>query len=164
VCLAIVVLGLLSLLEGSGQLRLGRVGLAPDLVLSAVIAWAFLSDSSNGALWGFVGGLMLDSLSSGPFGAYALALGAVGALVGGGRLSLYADVRTWGAVVGASGAALFYALLLLLMALSGWGAPLLQTVRLIVLPAVAMDTICVVLLITPMRALQRRFPPSPATS
>ena len=94
--LGLPLLIVLAFVEGSGRLRFGQARVAPDLVLSVVIAWAFLTDSVHGAIWGFVGGLALDGIATTPFPLYTVALTAAGIAVGVGRLSLYADDRVWG--------------------------------------------------------------------
>lgn len=49
-------------------------GVHPDLVLIAVIGWTLLRGPQEGALWAVIGGLCLELLSSGPFGAVTVAL------------------------------------------------------------------------------------------
>ncbi len=56
-----------------------RLG-APDLVLLAVLAWNLVSPHNDGLVWAALGGLILDSMSQGPFGAMMLALAVVAAV------------------------------------------------------------------------------------
>lgn len=74
---------LVALLEATVLPHLQVGGAQPDLALLTVGAWTLQHGSENGALWATVGGLGLDLLSAGPFGASALGLLAVCALVGG---------------------------------------------------------------------------------
>ena len=46
----------------------------PDLMLVLMVAWSLLRGIEEGLLWAFVGGVLLDLLSGGPFGAFTLAL------------------------------------------------------------------------------------------
>ena len=158
--LGMLILAVLTFLEGGGLLRVGHAGIRPDLVLSAVIAWSFLTDSANGSLWGFVGGLMLDGISAGPFASHALALTLVGGLVGMGRLSLYADEQVWAAVSGVAGVAAFYLVKLLVLWLTGWPTPFIQTLRVIIVPSLALDTVCVLAMLPILRATSRRLFPA----
>ena len=50
----------------------------PDLVLVVVLAWSMLRGSGEGALAGFVGGVLLDSVAYTPFGINAALLGLAG--------------------------------------------------------------------------------------
>jgi rod shape-determining protein MreD len=68
-----VLLGL-ALVQSSFGPFLTVVGVHPDLVLIAVIGWTLLRGSEEGLLWAVIGGLCLDILSSGPFGAMSIAL------------------------------------------------------------------------------------------
>ncbi len=49
-------------------------GAHPDLLLLVVMAWASARSLDEGVVWGFIGGLIIDLLSGGPFGATALGL------------------------------------------------------------------------------------------
>ena len=51
-------------------------------MLLAVLVWAVVRGLDEGMVWGFVGGVIVDLLSGGPFGATALALLAVAGLAG----------------------------------------------------------------------------------
>jgi rod shape-determining protein MreD len=45
-----------------------------DLVLLLTLSWTLVGEWQGGAIWGLIGGLCLDLLSGGPFGASALGL------------------------------------------------------------------------------------------
>ena len=72
--------------------RVAVLGGRPDLVFLVVVVWAFLRGSTEGAIWAFIGGLLLDALSGGPFGCIALSLLVVAILVG----------RQWGRELGSN--------------------------------------------------------------
>ncbi len=61
----------------------------PDFPLVMVLAWAMLRGSNEGALIGFTGGLLLDSVSHTPFGVNTSLLGLVGYGVGLVETNLY---------------------------------------------------------------------------
>lgn len=90
------------------------LGGRPDLVFLLVVGWAFLRGPAEGAVWAFVGGLLLDLLSGGPLGGIALALVLAAVLAG----------QQWGRELGSRllqlvllvlGACFVYHLLLLLV-------------------------------------------------
>jgi rod shape-determining protein MreD len=68
-----VLLGL-ALMQSSIGPFLTVVGVHPDLVLVAVIGWTLLRGPGEGLAWALIGGLALDLLSGGPFGATTAAL------------------------------------------------------------------------------------------
>jgi rod shape-determining protein MreD len=54
----------------------------PDFPLVVVLAWSMLRGSSEGAVAGFIGGFLLDTVSYTPFGINAALLGVLGYLAG----------------------------------------------------------------------------------
>jgi rod shape-determining protein MreD len=68
-----VLLGL-ALIQSSIGPFLTVVGVHPDLVLVAVIGWTLLRGPGEGLVWAVIGGIALDLLSAGPFGAATVAL------------------------------------------------------------------------------------------
>lgn len=64
----------LALIQSSLGPFLTIADVHPDLVLVAVIGWTLLRESKEGVLWAIIGGLCLDLLSSGPFGAITVSL------------------------------------------------------------------------------------------
>lgn len=58
------------------------VGGRPDLVLVVVLTWAMLRGSGEGAFVGFLGGVLLDSVSYTPFGLNSALFGLFGYFTG----------------------------------------------------------------------------------
>ena len=54
----------------------------PDVMLVLVVTWSLLRGLREGLLWAFAGGVLLDLLSGGPFGAFTIALLAAALLAG----------------------------------------------------------------------------------
>ena len=54
----------------------------PDFVLVVVLAWSMLRGAGEGAFVGFLGGVLLDSVTYTPFGSNAALLGLLGYLTG----------------------------------------------------------------------------------
>ncbi len=75
----LVVAVLAQSLSGSVLLQLGS---RPDLPLLVVVAWAMLRGSTEGAIVGFIGGVLLDSVSYTPFGLNGALLGILGYVTG----------------------------------------------------------------------------------
>jgi rod shape-determining protein MreD len=76
------------MLQSSLGPSIAVAGLHPDFVLVAVISWTLLRGGQEGLLWAIIGGLSLDLLSIGPFGASLIALVVTGllAMIGFGRM------------------------------------------------------------------------------
>lgn len=64
----------LALVQGVLLAPLSVLGAHPDLVFLAVVVWAFLRGTTEGTVWAFIGGLLLDLFSGGPFGSITLSL------------------------------------------------------------------------------------------
>lgn len=62
--------------------RVNLWGARPDLMLLVVLSWTVVRGAEEGLVWGFIGGLIIDLFSGGPFGATMLALLAVAFLAG----------------------------------------------------------------------------------
>jgi rod shape-determining protein MreD len=70
---------------------LGDVRLAPDLLLLALLVFAIQARPGEGAIAGFVVGLLADSLTPVAFGAGALAHSCVGYLAAWGKAVFFAE-------------------------------------------------------------------------
>ena len=93
-----------ALRQVAGVVDFVVAGGRPDLVLILVVGIALVRGPVGGAVTGFAGGLLLDSLGLGLLGITSLALVGVGYLVGiwGERMADRAAVRPLVAVAGAS--------------------------------------------------------------
>jgi rod shape-determining protein MreD len=61
----------------------------PDLVLVVVLAWAMLRGSVEGAIVGFIGGMLLDSVTYTQFGINTALFGLIGYCAGLPEVSVY---------------------------------------------------------------------------
>ena len=61
----------------------------PDSVLVIVLAWAMLRGSGEGAFVGFLGGVLLDSVTYTPFGINSALLGLLGYFIGLPEVNVY---------------------------------------------------------------------------
>lgn len=108
-----------ALVQSSALAGVSLFGARPDLVFLLVAGWAFLRGPVEGSIWALIGGLLLDTLSGGPFGGFTLALLAAAILVG----------QQWGRELGSTTFQLMLLALVacflyhgvLLLALSGTG-------------------------------------------
>ena len=63
-----------AILQTTVMPRFALWGVRPDLMLLVVVSWSLLRGTKEGLLWALGGGLLLDLLSGGPFGAATLSL------------------------------------------------------------------------------------------
>lgn len=71
-----------AVLQSTWVEELHVLGGRPDLVLLLVVTWGVIRGANDGAVWGFIGGMLCDALSGGAMGMWTLALTMVGYLAG----------------------------------------------------------------------------------
>ena len=71
--------------------HLAFFGVVPNLLLLVIVTLAFVEGPSAGAIAGFVGGLLLDLIGTGPIGAWALVLSVTGYTAGMLQENLFAE-------------------------------------------------------------------------
>jgi rod shape-determining protein MreD len=125
----------------------------PDFVLVVVLAWAMLRGSTEGAIVGFLGGLLLDSVTYTPFGISSAVLGLCGYLVGMPEVNVYR-----GNVPYFFGAAMlatlgYHTLFFLLLQANGIGLPPIFEAAAVALPAALLNP----LLLAPTFIICRRL-------
>jgi rod shape-determining protein MreD len=79
------------MLQTSALPRFSPGGVVPDLMLLVVVSWSLLRGARAGIPWAIGGGLMLDLLSGGPFGAAAISLTLSSTVTGLDQLNLFRD-------------------------------------------------------------------------
>lgn len=108
-------------------------GIAPNLVVLLVAAWAILYGSREGALVALLSGFLLDLLSGAPFGLLTLSLLGAGLVCGLEEIRQVQSALLFPVVV--LGASLVHdGLYLLLLRLSGWPISLMDGLLLVLLP------------------------------
>ena len=80
--IAVPFLLLVSLLQSTAAPRLQIGAVWPDFLLLVVMSWALLQRLDEAVGWAMVGGLGVDLLSGGPFGATAIGLMGVALIAG----------------------------------------------------------------------------------
>lgn len=134
----------MALAQSTVAPHLRLLGVAPDIVLLFTVSWALLQGVREGILVALIGGLVLDALSSGPFGGQTLGLVIVGALAGISGANIFRTERLLPYVAIVAATVLYYLVLLVLCTATRrvvpWG-PL--TLR-VVLPAVAYNGVAMV--------------------
>lgn len=134
-------MSLLALVQATVAPHLRLFGVAPDVVLLFTVSWALLQGVREGVLVALIGGLVLDALSAGPFGAQTVALLVVGALAGISGQNVFRTERLLPYVAVVVATLLYYLILLVALATTGrviaWGPMALRQV----LPAIAYNVL-----------------------
>lgn len=153
--LAVVLLAGIALLQTTLAPHVSFTGAKPQLMLLAVVSWSLLRGGRAGVVWGFIGGLMLDFLSGGPFGIFTLSLILVGYVSGVGEINVFRVHFLWLGMIVVM-ATWFYnvitlGLLQLLRQPVAWEAGLLH----VVLPVVLLNILALPLIYLPLHRLHR---------
>lgn len=120
-------------------------GVTPNLLLLVVITLAFVEGSSAGATVGFIAGLLMDLLSSGPIGGWALVMSVVGYLSGSLRRNLFAEGWLAPVTVGVITALVADFAYLLVVTVIGVGPAFWSALGRLVLPRAVYNAVLVML-------------------
>ena len=161
VLIGLPLLALAAVLQATLLPRLPLLGGALDVVLLLSLGWTLAGDWIGGILWGFIGGLCLDLLSGGPFGA---------AMVGMTLMAFFASLtegRFWRSHVllplatislGTLG---YHGVYLILLALSGHSVDWVFSLGRVVLPATLFNTLAMLPMYHALRWLHGLITPEP---
>ncbi|MBN2247844.1 MAG: rod shape-determining protein MreD [Coriobacteriia bacterium] len=120
-------------------------GVTPNLLLLVVITLAFVEGSSEGATVGFVAGLLMDLLSNGPIGAWALVMSVVGYLSGSLTRNLFAEGWLAPVTVGVIAALVADFAYLIVVTVIGVGPAFWSALGRLVLPRAVYNAVLVIL-------------------
>ena len=136
-------------------------GVHPDLVLILVIGWVILRGVGEGLVWGLIGGLSLDLISSAPFGVFILTmlLVTLAASLSHGRVFGSSIVLPLSLTFPLS--ILFNALALLLLHLLGRPVIWPDALVYVLFPAAIFDTVVMMLVFPLLYLLNRALNPQP---
>jgi rod shape-determining protein MreD len=161
---AVPFLTLVALAEATllPHVRVG--GAQPDLTLLMVGAWSLRRGIEEGAMWAFVGGIVLDLLSVGPFSASMLALLAASLVLGidpstgvGRRQARHLSENPLALIVGVILATLaFHLVLITMLRLAGHPINWLDAGVSVIVPRAIFNLILMPLIYRPLGWLDRR--------
>lgn len=115
----------------------------PDFVLVVVLAWSMLRGSGEGAAVGFLGGLLLDSVTYTPFGINTALFGLIGYATGLPEVSAYRGALPYFLGVSVIATVVYHTLYFLsLQALGNNMPPIIETYA-TALPAAIMNAVLV---------------------
>ena len=135
------------------QVHIGRVH--PDLVLVLVVCWSMLRGAREGIIWALMGGLVLDLLSAGPFGAFSVSLVAISLLVVVLTASFFRPSLAMSLPLIAVSSLCYYGMALAALLLAGRPLPWAETFVEVVAPATLANAALMLVLFPLVRWLHR---------
>ena len=139
------------------QIRIGSG--YPDLMLLSVVSWELVQTRGEGYTWAFIGGLILDLIGGGPFGASILGLLAAAAVadrVGGG---LARQQITLPLISSFLGTFAFHGVYLIVLRVFGWTIEPVAAVFRVALPAAVINMALSPVIFRALIAIRRRVTP-----
>jgi rod shape-determining protein MreD len=95
----------------------------PDFVLVVILAWSMLRGSGEGAFVGFLGGVLLDSVTYTPFGMNSALMGLIGYCTGLPQVNVYRGNLPYFLGTAAIATLAYHTLYFLLLQALGLGLP-----------------------------------------
>ena len=156
-------LALAAVIQSTVLARFPIFGGKLDLVLLLALSWTLIGEWQGGVIWGLLGGLSLDTLSGGPFGATAFGLVVVAYLAG------LSEGRFWRSHVllplatALVCSVIYHLITLSLLAITGYPLDWYYSLTRLTLPAVLLNTLCMLPVYFLMRMLHGFAHPAPVT-
>jgi len=147
--LAILGMGLVSLLQSVVGPQITLLGVRPDLILVIVLAWTLVYGPREGVVMAFAGGIWLDLFSGGLMGASSLALIAAVLPAGSGYTTLFRTHLAVPLATGIIGTLTFSLVYLSILFLVGQGELFLLMMTRLVPPAIFYNTV-LLLIVSPL--------------
>lgn len=139
--LAVALLLLVALLQTSVVPSLFLFGVVPDLVLLVIVSWTLLCGIRESIVWALAGGLMLDLLSGGPFGAITVSLSIAILLTGLSSPSVFGGTSWFPVLASIMATGIYNLVYLIILQFSGhpvlWSSGLLQ----VAMPCIMMNAV-----------------------
>ncbi len=131
-------------------------GVHPDLPLLVVAGWSLLRGPREGAVWGFIAGVVVDLLSGAPFGAATLSLTIVGLLAGLGRATVFRSRLVLLLATAFLGTIVYDLIFMVVLAISGRTVVWLDGLLRIIIPSALINAVLMPLVYWLMRSMQKR--------
>jgi rod shape-determining protein MreD len=128
----------------------------PDLMLLLVVCWGLLRSLQDGLTWALLGGIILDLLSGGPFGATAICLAVACAVTRAGTMSISRDSPWLLASAGLLATAVYDAAYLALLRLTGHPIPWSEGLLQVLIPCMVLNALAMYPVWWVMRWVHRR--------
>jgi rod shape-determining protein MreD len=142
--IAALLLAIAALLQSLIGPRLPLVPGRPDFVLVVVLAWAMLRGSNEGAFVGFLGGVLLDSVTYTQFGINAALFGLLGYFTGLPQVNVYRGNLPYFLGTAAFATLVYHTLAFLLLQAMGLSLPPIVDTYVAAVPAAVLNAVLLV--------------------
>src|SRR5207302_6515576 len=116
----------------------------PDFVLVVVLAWSMLRGSGEGAFVGFLGGVLLDSVTYTPFGINSALMGLTGYCIGLPQVNVYRGNLPYFLGTSAIATLAYHTLYFLVLQALGLGLPPIVETYATAVPAALLNALLLV--------------------
>jgi rod shape-determining protein MreD len=116
----------------------------PDFVLVVVLAWSMLRGSGEGAFVGFLGGVLLDSVTYTPFGINSALMGLIGYGIGLPQVNVYRGNLPYFVGTSAIATLAYHTLYFLVLQALGMGLPPIVETYATAVPAALLNAVLLV--------------------
>jgi rod shape-determining protein MreD len=147
---------IVAMLQTSATPSFSAGGIAPDLMLLVVVSWSVLRGSMAALPLALGGGLLLDVLSGGPFGAATVSLVLSSLVTGLGQLNLFRDSLWLPLLTGILATMLYNVGYVSMLTVLGRSVQWLPSVQRVILPEMALNVALMYPVFWGMRWLHRR--------
>ena len=161
--IGIPLLALAAVVQSTVLARFPVFGGQLDLVLLLALSWTLVGEWQGGMVWGLIGGLTLDVLSGGPFGATAIGLLVVT------YLATLSEGRFWRSHVllplatALLASVLYHLITLSTLTVTGFSVDWVYSLTRLTLPAVLLNTLFMLPVYALVRVLHAFVHPAPVT-
>jgi len=154
---------LLAIFQATAAPQIRIAGGSLNLLLLSVMSWEQIEARGDGYTWAFIGGLALDLLGGGPFGASIL--GLLAATVIANRLSsgLFRDRLFLPLVTAVAGTFAYNGIYLLMLQIFGVPIDWVDAITQVILPSAVLNMLASPIVARLMLALHRRVKPAGGT-
>jgi rod shape-determining protein MreD len=157
--LAVPFIIFVSLLQSTLSPRIQIGSVWPDFLLLAVMSWALLRRTDEALVWAFAGGLLVDLLSGGPFGASAIGLMVVVLIASATVAGVFRDRTIMPIIAAFVGTLAFHGVYVAAMLLFGQRVDGLNALFRIALPAAIYNAVLSWFMFRMMAGIDRRIRP-----
>jgi rod shape-determining protein MreD len=154
------VLTLVVLVQATLLARIKLAGASPNLLLVVVVCWSLIRGLYDGLVWGFVGGLALDSIAGLPLGTSSLALMATTPLAGLGKNSVFPGSLTLPILLVALATPVYGWIVLLSEMVRGIPVDWLASTLHIIAPEITFNAALVIVVYPALRGLATQIRPA----
>jgi rod shape-determining protein MreD len=157
--LSIPFLLIVSLLQSTAAPRLQIGAVWPDFLLLVVMSWALAQRLDEAVGWALVGGIGVDLLSGGPFGASAIGLMLVALIAGATSSGLFRGRAMLPIVTAFLATLAFHLVYMLAMLLVGQRVNVLDALLRLALPSAVYNAVLSMIVYWIMAGIDRRIRP-----